>query len=138
MLNFNANFFFFCSKAFPGIFSQLFLEHSINKLYSERIELNVLFRLSYLNSNFALTLGYLNPGSRLILFQISQSDCKLLIPKQKIQTPILSANHLVSSNYGNARCTFQLFYKAFTRDQGSVFEKKKTHQTTYECALSKV
>ena len=29
----------------------------------KRIELNLLFKLSYLNSNFALALGYLNPAS---------------------------------------------------------------------------
>ena len=28
----------------------------------KRIKLNLLFKLSYLNSNFALTLGYLNPA----------------------------------------------------------------------------
>ena len=62
-LNFSSGFFFVCSKAFPKIlFPQLFLEHSINKLYAKRIKLNVLFKLSYLHSNFALTLGYLNPG----------------------------------------------------------------------------
>ena len=62
-LNFSSGFFFVCSKAFPKIlFPQLFLEHSINKLYAKRIKLNVLFKLLYLHSNFALTLGYLNPG----------------------------------------------------------------------------
>ena len=62
-LNFNSGFFFVCSRAFPRIiFSQLFFEHAINKLYAKRIKLNVLFKLSYLNSNFTLTLGYLNPA----------------------------------------------------------------------------
>jgi len=31
------------------------------KLYTKRNKLNLLFKLSYLNSNFVLTLGYLNP-----------------------------------------------------------------------------
>ena len=57
-LNFSASFFFICSKAFPrAIFSQLFLEHSINKLYAKRMKLNVAFKLLYLNSNFTP-----NPG----------------------------------------------------------------------------
>ena len=57
-LNFSSGFFFVCSKAFPKIhFPQLFLEHSINKLYAKRIKLNVLFKLSYLHSKFRT-----NPG----------------------------------------------------------------------------
>ena len=31
-------------------------------LLTKRIKLNLLFKFSYLNSNFALTLGYLNPA----------------------------------------------------------------------------
>ena len=31
-------------------------------LLTKRIKLNLLFKLSYLNSYFALTLGYLNPA----------------------------------------------------------------------------
>ena len=31
-------------------------------MLTKRIKLNLLFNLSYLNSNFALTLGYLNPA----------------------------------------------------------------------------
>ena len=31
------------------------------KLYTKRNKLNLLFKPSYLNSNFLLTLGYLNP-----------------------------------------------------------------------------
>ena len=46
-LNFSSGFFFVCSKAFPKIlFPQLFLEHSINKLYMLK-ELNWMFFLSY-------------------------------------------------------------------------------------------
>ena len=51
---------------FKSIFLDNFLcyfeEHPINNLMTERIKLNLLFKLSNLNSNFALTLGYLNPA----------------------------------------------------------------------------
>ena len=40
----------------------IFLKHSIIKLRAKRIKLNLLFNLSYLNSNFALSLEYLNPA----------------------------------------------------------------------------
>ena len=40
----------------------IFLKHSIIKLRAKRIKLNLLFKLSYLNSNFALSLEYLNPA----------------------------------------------------------------------------
>ena len=36
-------------------------EHPIINLLTERVKLKLLFKLSNLNSNFALTLGYLNP-----------------------------------------------------------------------------
>ena len=63
-LNFNPGLFFFSSKAFSRtIFSILFrvANHQIvdKKNYCK---LNLLFKLSYLNSNFKLTLGYLNPA----------------------------------------------------------------------------
>ena len=49
---------------FKSIFSDNFLcylqEHPIINLLTKRIRLNLLLKLSYLNSNFALTLGYLN------------------------------------------------------------------------------
>ena len=52
-------FFFFLSKTLSRIiFSIVF---SISK--AKRIQLNWLFKLSYLSSKFALTLGYLNPTS---------------------------------------------------------------------------
>ena len=52
-------FFFFLSKTLSQIiFSIVF---SISK--AKRIQLNWLFKLSYLSSKFALTLGYLNPTS---------------------------------------------------------------------------
>ena len=44
-------------------FLPYFEEHDpIINLMTERIKLNLLFKLSNLNSNFALTLGYLNPA----------------------------------------------------------------------------
>ena len=65
-LNFNPGFFFFLTKAFSWIiffnFLIFFLEYRIIKLQTKRIKLNLLFKLSFLNSNFTLTLGYLNPG----------------------------------------------------------------------------
>ena len=44
------------------IFSILF-RLSNHQIVGKRIKLNLLFKLSYLSSNFALTLGYLNPAS---------------------------------------------------------------------------
>ena len=60
--NFNLGSFFFCSKAFSQIICTILLEHPIIKLQAKRIQLNLLSKLSYLNSNFALTPGYLNPA----------------------------------------------------------------------------
>ena len=50
-------------KHFLGQFSLLFLRASNHQLVvtTERIKLSFLFKFSNLNSNFALTLGYLNP-----------------------------------------------------------------------------
>ena len=46
----------------PGLnFSSSFF-FCLFKSISQDTKLNVLFKLSYLHSNFALTLGYLNPG----------------------------------------------------------------------------
>ena len=44
-------------------FSLFFLEYPMMKLQAKRIKLNLIFKLSYLSSNFALTLGYLDPAS---------------------------------------------------------------------------
>ena len=54
--------FSFVQKHFLGQFSLIFIEHRIINLLTKRIKLNLLYKLSYLNSNFALTLGYLNPA----------------------------------------------------------------------------
>ena len=62
-LNFNQGFFFLLSKTLFRIIFSIFLEYPIIKLKAKRIKLNLLFKLSYLSSNFALTLGYLNPAS---------------------------------------------------------------------------
>ena len=59
-LNFNPGFFFFLSKAlYRIIFSILF--RASNPLQAKRIKLNLIFKLLYLSSNLALTLGCLNP-----------------------------------------------------------------------------
>ena len=54
----------FLSHLFKRIFSDNFLcyfeKHPIINLLTKRIEVNLLFKLSYLNSNFALTVGYLD------------------------------------------------------------------------------
>ena len=55
-LKFKLGFFFFYSKAF----SRIIFSIPIIKLWTKRKKLNWLFMFSYLNSNFALTLGYLN------------------------------------------------------------------------------
>ena len=61
-LNFTWVSFSFVQKHFLGQFSLIFIEHRIINLLTKRIKLNLLYKLSYLNSNFALTLGYLNPA----------------------------------------------------------------------------
>ena len=52
----------FSQKHFLGQFSLIFIEHQIINLLTKRTKLNLVYKLSYLNSNFALTLGYLNPA----------------------------------------------------------------------------
>ena len=54
--------FSFVQKHFLRQFSLIFVEHRIINLLTKRIKLNLLYKPSYLNSNFALTLGYLNPA----------------------------------------------------------------------------
>ena len=55
-LNFNLGFFFFSRIIFSP------LKHPVIKLYTEIFNLTILFKRSYLNSNLALTLGYLYPA----------------------------------------------------------------------------
>ena len=54
----------FSQKHFLGQFSLIFIKHRIINLLTKRTKLNIVYKLSYLNSNFALTLGYLNRGGR--------------------------------------------------------------------------
>ena len=70
----NLNFFFLRSKAFSRIiFSVTF---KVN-LYTKGIKTEMLFKLSNLNSNLALTLGYLNPAlNNLALGEERQSGVK--------------------------------------------------------------
>ena len=60
--NFNLGFFFFCSKEYFRIIFSTFFRASNHQIVGKIIRLNFLFELSYLNSNFALTLVYLNPA----------------------------------------------------------------------------
>ena len=53
--------FSFVRKHFLRLFSLSFSEHLIIELLTKGTKLNLLVKLSCLNSNFALTLGYLNP-----------------------------------------------------------------------------
>ena len=62
-LNFNLGFSFFCSKALSRIiFSILFRVSNHQIGVKKMIKLTLLFKLPYLNSNLALTLGYLKPA----------------------------------------------------------------------------
>ena len=62
-LHFNPYFYFYCLKAFcPIIFSILYRAPN-HQIVDKRISLNLLFKLSYLNSNYTRTLGYLNQAS---------------------------------------------------------------------------
>ena len=54
--------FSFVQNHFLGQFSVIFIEHRISNLLTKRIKQNLLYKLLYLNWNFALTLGYLNPA----------------------------------------------------------------------------
>ena len=59
-LNFNPSFFFLLSKALSRIFFSILFRVSNHQIVFKE---NLPFKLSYLSSNFALTLGYLNPAS---------------------------------------------------------------------------
>ena len=59
-LNFSPGFFF--SKAFSRIIFSIFSRASNHQIVDKKITLNLLFMLSYLNSNFALTPLYFNPA----------------------------------------------------------------------------
>ena len=54
--------FFLFKSIFGDNFLPYFEEHPTINLMTERIKVNLLFKPSNLNSNFALTLGYFNPA----------------------------------------------------------------------------
>ena len=60
--NFNPGFFFFLSNSLAWIIFSIFWAHPVVKLYAKRIQLNWLFKLSYLGSKFAQALGNVNPA----------------------------------------------------------------------------
>ena len=61
-LNFNLGFFFFCSKAFSRIIFTILFRASNHQIVGKNSKTEFAFKFSYLNSNFTLTLGYLNPA----------------------------------------------------------------------------
>ena len=61
-LNFNPGYFFFSSKAFSQKIYCILFRVFNHKIVENRIKLNLHFKLSYLNSNFVLTLGNVNPA----------------------------------------------------------------------------
>ena len=58
----NLGFFFMCSTAFSLIFFCAIFRASNHQLVDKKNKTEMLFKLSNLNSNHALTLGYLNPA----------------------------------------------------------------------------
>ena len=80
-LNFNPGFFFFSSKALSRIIFYILFRVSNHQIVGKENKLDLFFKLSYLSSNFALTLGYLNealnnPAQSVICF-IQQNTCYL-------------------------------------------------------------
>ena len=55
-LNFNLGFFFFCSKVFYRIIFSILFRASNHQIAGKKNKMNLLFKLSYLNSNFVLTM----------------------------------------------------------------------------------
>ena len=81
-LNFNPGFFFFSSKAFSRkIFSILFRVFN-HQIVEKRIKLHLHFKLSYLNSNFVLTLGYVNPALNNPALLIKIDHIKITFPSR--------------------------------------------------------
>ena len=79
-LNFSPGFFF--SKAFSRIIFSILSRASNNQIVDKKITLNLLFKLSYLNSNFTLTLLYFNPA----LKKPAQQDH--IASKKQSQSPL--------------------------------------------------
>ena len=78
MVNLTRVSFSFVQKHFLGQFSLIFIEHRIINLLTKRIKLNII-----LKSNFALTLGYLNPAlnnlaHRFIVLSLVQATLLLI------------------------------------------------------------
>ena len=68
-LNFNPGFFFFFgSKAFSRIIFSILFSASNHQIVSKRNTTEFAFKLSYLNSNFALTPDYLEQPGPVFLF----------------------------------------------------------------------
>ena len=62
-LNFNPGHFFFSPRAFSRTISSILFRVANHQIAEKAgIKPNLLFKLSYVNSNFELTLGYLNPA----------------------------------------------------------------------------
>ena len=61
-VRFNSGFFFFSSKAFSWIIFSILFRASNNQNCSKKEFTEMLFKLSCLNSNLALSRGYLNPA----------------------------------------------------------------------------
>ena len=61
-LDFNLRFFFLLIKSILSDNFPFFFKYQITKLQTKGIQMNLFLKLSYLNSYFVLTLGYLNPA----------------------------------------------------------------------------
>ena len=80
---------------FKSIFSDhflLYLEHSIINLQTKRIKTEMLFKLSNLNSNLALTLGHLNPAVNNSVLINASTKRRLLSWRKICHTVIFSKN----------------------------------------------
>ena len=78
----NPGVFFLCSKAFSLIIFFDIFRASNHQLVDKKIKTDMLFKLSNLNSNLSLTLGYLNPAlnnSALICITCCLKGCILCI-----------------------------------------------------------
>ena len=99
-LNFYPGMFFFSSKVFSlAIFSSNFLysckSGQSSNCRQKRIQLNLLSKLLYLISNFALTLGYLNPT----LNNPAQSIACILITTLQYTCCTQTDNHYTTTAY---------------------------------------
>ena len=58
----NPGVFFLCSKVFSRIIFSVIFRASNHQLVDKRIKTEMLFKLSNVNANLAITLGYLSPA----------------------------------------------------------------------------